>query len=332
MSHRGRHWKRDGSTQLPREWAIPSPEGVQAQEHTENKYHDHAKDIYESAYDAEGDDEMYEDDYDYEEFEEEYEDDYDYEEYEEEEDEEEQLFPKHWTELNRDDLWHILGCSKYFEMDRPVPKDEAWDRLRKTYNAIVGKDISSLPLNDSSRRGRSLGGFQVSVEARVTNDRGRGVFATEPISKGSLVWSTEYTATFPNPTSYRQFLFALSPDLACECIPWSYIQKRNLSNGKGNVNEGEEVFQISLDLDIGALINGGMPNDEFKEEAIDEYANVGCVETGMEGGYREKYSAFRDIDAKEEIQVDYGEFADIDAWWDFGLGCTLCDVHSHYDE
>ena len=286
LNHRGRHWKKDGSTHLPEECVIPPLE------HTPEE----AAEFLEKAK------------------------------------AQEKKKPTHWTEFDRTDFWYAFDCPEVFQTPRPVPTGATWNYMRETYRAIVGEDASSISTNFTS----GVGGFRAPVEARLTKNRGRGIFATDDIAKHSLVWRTDYTARFPSSLTYRQYLLTLSPDLACEAMPWSYVQRMPTDNET-------DVLHISMDLDIGALINSGslfrsdgtfpdtgLPAGQIPPE-WDEYANVGCIENDMEGGCENNYFALRDIYVGEELFVHYANFSNANAWFGFGLECTVCDVHSPDD-
>ena len=267
-------------------------------------------------------------------------------------------FDKHWREFSRNDFWYALDCPQMFERRRtgedgsktmssdPIPTSATWKYLRDTYRAVVGSDQSSIfsdDLDNSNDDNIGYDGFYVKIEPKQTKDHGRGVFANQYIPKGTLVWNTQYTARFPNPHTYREFLLAVSPDLACEIMPWSYIQ--SLATFETLVVEGsqEELKQqiISIDMDYGALINGGLEyvDDDYDwqesshEDDDNDYANIGCsqsvkdYDTGYNVCAEENYYALRDIRKGEELFVHYRSFSMVGpAWNDIDLQCTVCDL------
>ena len=261
-------------------------------------------------------------------------------------------FDKDWTEYNRNDFWYAFDCPQVFQRPNSglVPTDATFHYLRDTYRAIVGDERSSIhiePLttttegesegdkddddDETSNKKHSIGyggrgGFHVQGEARRTKDHGRGVFAIQNIPKGTLIWDTKYTARFPDAKTYRQFLLSISPDLACEVMPWTYIQKSQPTNNQNN--DGSELKQpshvISLDTDYGALMNGGIEMEDATSN--DDYANIGCNKDTNGLCVDGNYYALRDIKPGEELFVNYHSFNVLDAWKDVSLECTVCDV------
>ena len=216
---------------------------------------------------------------------------------EEWEDEEEE-----WDEEQEtiDDIWDSLVCPEIFSTQRPIHSQETWNKVIDIYNTIVEDDGNLDPLKN---------GFSVGIEAKQTEFKGRGIYATHAINKGDLIWSTTRTARFGNADDYRQFLSMLDADFACDVLQWAYVQ--DLSDSK----EHEEL-RISVDLDEGCFCNG-----EGSDES-DELSSVGCDEdeaVKYEGGCTSNYFALRGIAAGEELICNYGEFVISHGWGEFGL-------------
>ncbi len=116
--------------------------------------------------------------------------------------------------------------------------------MRDAYRRIVGPEHSSiLPTNEKN-------GLHVPYKVDYVNDeKGRGVFATAPIKKGTLVWSSHkrQSARFFDGDSYRQFVATVPVDLACDIMQFSYVQDF------GPPHSPE--LAICTDLDEGALVS-----------------------------------------------------------------------------
>ena len=196
-------------------------------------------------------------------------------------------------------MWRDLGCGRIFKRERPVHSQVAWLNARALYRSVVG---------DESSIGRSAqddvdhpNGFAVKVEAKQAGHKGRGVFAAQDISRGSLVWSTRKTARFRTGAQYRKFIYGLEPGFACDVLQWAYVQ-----------DVGRGRLRASVDLDEGCFCNNGHSGG----------ANVGCHETAAEeyeGGCVENYFATQDLKAGDELLCAYGEFAVPSGWRKFGL-------------
>jgi len=193
-------------------------------------------------------------------------------------------------------IWYNLGCPHIFSTERPIHSQQKWKQAIDIFHAIVG-DGHLDPLKN---------GFSVGIEAKQTEGKGRGIYATHPIKNGELVWSSKRTAMFDDGDDYRHFLSVLDVDFACDVLQWAYVQ---------DVSDSDEhqELQISVDLDEGCFCNDGGDG---------EPSSVGCDEdeaVNFEGGCRSNYFALRDIEAGEELLCNYDEFALPDGWKEFGL-------------
>jgi len=201
----------------------------------------------------------------------------------------------HWTINN---AWYDMGCEEVFSSERPIHSPQKWKEAIQIYQTIV-QNSKLDPVNN---------GFSVGVEAKQADQsKGRGIYATHPIKKGDLVWSTKRTARFDNADDYKLFISKLETGFACDVIQWAYVQDINDS-------EEEEELKISVDLDEGCFCNGegfdGLPG------------NVGCDEDAamnFKGGCKSNYFALDDIKAGEEFICKYGEFAIPGGWGKFGI-------------
>ena len=106
-------------------------------------------------------------------------------------------------------IWDIFGCSHIFLTERPIHSEQKWIQAIDIYRAII-EDSYLDPVKN---------GFRVGIEPKQTQyHEGRGIYATHPIKKGELVWSSKGTARFNNDDDYSQFLSMLSVEFVCEAL------------------------------------------------------------------------------------------------------------------
>jgi len=207
--------------------------------------------------------------------------------------------PSEWWSWSQEEFDHHLNCDAIIKAGRPLPNDETWVILRKTYRQIVGDD-STISRRDD------VDGFDVGVpiHAGISPGKGRGLFATQDIPQGTRVWtSRRQCACFYEGDSFRKFLASLPTSLACDVLMWAYVEDFGYDEGE----------LLCCDLDKASLMN-------TKEKGED--ANVGCVRevaSKYKGGCADNIFALRTIRAGEEILCDYDDFDVPDGWTRFGL-------------
>jgi len=148
--------------------------------------------------------------------------------------------------------------------------------------------------------------------------KGRGVYATEPISKGTLVVDLDNGSTgiFKVGHSWREFAVSLPKETACNFIEWSWVQTIPPENDDDDdIRNGLTIF---IAFDESNLMNSA------DWDGVE--ANVRCGrppehDEAERGPCRFHYYAARDIAAGEELLINYGEFEDLDqqGWTDIGL-------------
>mmetsp|Transcript_15804 Transcript_15804/g.23264 ORF Transcript_15804/g.23264 Transcript_15804/m.23264 type:complete len:248 (+) Transcript_15804:151-894(+) len=159
-----------------------------------------------------------------------------------------------------------------------IYNETTWKSLRRSYRKAVEKKSTINPDDDDPRSG-----FRVPYEVRHSPIRGRSIFVTKPVKRGKLLWRGDYDAAFTSAVTLRRFLEMLPWELQCEILLWAYPV------------EGGEAH---VALDAGSFVNHG--------ETI-EQINFGPNDR-----------AVRDIDAGEEILMNYTEFIEYDSnsWFD----------------
>jgi len=180
------------------------------------------------------------------------------------------------------------------EDPRPIHNESTWAYLRGVYVEIVGLEKSTLSAD------RSASGFQVPFYVGWGPEVGRTVYAGADIQKGSVILDVELqNAKFQTGNDFRRFLVALPKDLACDVLMWAYV-----------VESGGSL-KIAVDLDEGSFLNSyDTPNAQL--DNID-----GQTKKDINGAF--VYYAIEDIDAGEEIMINYGDFAHPGGWESFGL-------------
>lgn len=219
-----------------------------------------------------------------------------------------------WVEKEYENMrhWELLkyhfGCiaSEFAEdqdTDLKIFSDEEFERAKEIYVQVVGEERSTISKTEKS--------LHVPVTVKIVEGKGRGLFTTAPVKKGQLVWSRDELASFYNGQDFREFLKRIGKDLACGVLQWAWCQ--DISDGKG-------ILSINVGLDPGSFMN--QPDwyyDEDGEEQSDNL-NVGCVPEFYDpGDCVSNLYALRDLEAEEEILVDYSTFALTTGWRYFGL-------------
>lgn len=162
----------------------------------------------------------------------------------------------------------VSGCAEY----KPPKTDhdtDTWLLIRKKYYESKGKKVTDEDLRRE--------GILVPYEVRHDPKRGRGIFVTERVRKGTRMWDDSQLAFFKTRDHFVQFLEQLPHDLQCDILLWAYVHKGN----------------VECDLDPGSFINHG------------ETAEV--INMNNSG------KATRDIKAGEPILQNYTKFIEYDS-------------------
>eukprot|EP00978_Attheya_sp_CCMP212_P024219 scaffold75812_cov49-Attheya_sp.AAC.3 len=178
--------------------------------------------------------------------------------------------------------------------NRPIPDEEMWKLMRRAYIDVVGTEESTPHAT-----------FDAPFHVEQTDEKGRGVFATEPIKKGSPI-SDVQEAVFDDRDSFYKFLKSIPQIHACDVLYWAWTEYQNIPNSF------QKRLVLGLNLDKSAMIN----NSRSKK-----LANMGCdpeAAKKFEGGCDKYEFALKDIEAGEEILSLYGGFdAGSEAWDSF---------------
>ena len=204
----------------------------------------------------------------------------------------------------------------YTKQHSDVVSEEQQQKLRDQWAILSDKykrEVNLVPIE----KGKSQ--FLVPVRIGNAGVKGRGVFATEPILKDTMVADllNGSTGIFKDARSWRSFVMSLpTVELSCNFIEWCWIQMMPPENENDNdVRNGLTVF---IAFDESNLLNSA------DWDGIE--ANIRCGappkhEGGERGVCRFHFYAARDIAAGEELLINYAEIEDVSqqGWVDFGL-------------
>lgn len=177
-------------------------------------------------------------------------------------------------------------------------------------------DNEKPPLKSSFKEGwDQLGtvGFnsEFPLELQTVPGKGRGLFATTLIPKGSKIWDSRYRAVFPNECVARHFFQHLSNRQKCDAMFWGYAnnfygygsQYMLDLDGHGYTNHAETSkvnarhhFETELDT------NDYRVSRFFSSQQLTPQQRAARNKPGAYGLY-----ALRDIQPGEEIVYNYGE-------------------------
>lgn len=245
-----------------------------------------------------------------------------------------------WWDYSIDDLFEILfNCGEILYDVTPAPVTEKdIDKLQQQFDEIrnkYAKEVNLLPIQQPTPENR-FSTMVVPTEIKDAGIKGRGVFATERIEKGSLVMSLNAgnMGIFKDGATWRSFAATLPRETACNFIEWSWVQEITPEKGNNDIREGLTIF---VAFDESSLLNAGSWDWGGGEEAnircgtpfhseqysinMNEGGDANENEEEKWGPCRFDYYATRDIEAGEELLLNYGDFEDEDQhqWTDIGL-------------
>lgn len=183
-----------------------------------------------------------------------------------------------------------------------------WDEMVTKYKAEV----------NLSPKGSSENVMVVPSEiGDAGSDKGRGVFVTEKVPKGSLVINTDSDSIgiFKDGHTWRKYVATLPAYTACNVIEWSWIQDFALDD-KNDVRNG---LTIMTAWDESNLLN----NADWEDSEEDPNVRCGTPPKGWpeEEGNDQwgpclfHYYAIQDIEAGDEILMAYSEFENFSRDW-----------------
>eukprot|EP00978_Attheya_sp_CCMP212_P033199 scaffold132954_cov27-Attheya_sp.AAC.1 len=116
-----------------------------------------------------------------------------------------------WKDFMLKDFKDAFGCRGRGKKDFKIPDTETWMIMRKLYQDIVGEKSTIAPLSNES-------GMKVPFYVAHVPGKGRAVFASQPVKKGTLVWDERQQGDFFDGDSFRKFLVSLPTELRCDAL------------------------------------------------------------------------------------------------------------------
>jgi hypothetical protein len=163
--------------------------------------------------------------------------------------------------------------------------DEVWNTILPDAYTKYMKEWKNKVV---SLKKHSEGGMVVPFEVQDDPAKGRGLYATKDIKKGTRVWTSAHFHYFNSEEDFLEFLKYLPHNLQCEIILWTYPV-------------ADTTSQVAIPFDEGVYMNDGGPGSSRNN--IESYTTT----------------AIYDIKAGEELLQDYTDFIDLDhevAWFD----------------
>lgn len=201
--------------------------------------------------------------------------------------------PDGWETYGFRKIRHHFKCKDYaHNRNKPLPTIKEWKVIKDAYLRYVDENQVFVE-SDKPDNGYN---FDINDELyyAATGKNGRGLFSTREISKGEIIHNGAHTdLIFPNAKGFRQLVFNLPRDRACDVIDWTWT---------ANVKKGGP-FRICFAMNISILANGGR-GKEINMTPLAEYTS--------------QMFANRDIMKGEELMFDYHIYST--TWSAVGLG------------
>jgi len=221
-----------------------------------------------------------------------------------------------WWDYSIDNLFEdLFNCGEIVYHDTPVPVTEKdIEKVYQQFNELrdkYAKEVNLVPIQQPTPD-NSFSLMTVPSDIKAAGGgKGKGLFASEMIKKGSLVMSLNAgnVGIFKDGATWRKFVATLPRETACNFIEWCWIQE--IIPEEGNEDDIRNGLTIFCAFDESSLMNAA---DLGVDLGYGEEANVRCgsSDDNEEGPCRFDYYATRDIEAGEELTVNYDEFEDPD--------------------
>lgn len=201
-------------------------------------------------------------------------------------------FPEGWKEYTYIEIRDHFNCpERSLDNNKPLPTLQEWQLMRDTYTRIVDNsktwdDVVPPTLGYSLKPGIPV---PPPFYAKLTRDKGRGLFASRNIKKGAVVHVGDHNdVVFPDSTVWKEYVFSLPPPLACDVAEWCWMQRLTKDG----------PFKMVCSLNISSLMNSG--GVEFGPGQMPN----ALPRTELSG----VFYATRDIAEGEEILTDYDAY------------------------
>jgi len=195
---------------------------------------------------------------------------------------------------NKENPWDVDGCDLSTKCDLKaikdsrdcdnmifgnIPNETSWKHMRAAGLAVL-EDEADFEIDSGTT-------IKVPYIIAVDDVKGRGLYATEFVKKGTVVWEPDYTAKFEDAGDYRKFLAVLPDEYVCDLLNWCYILH----------DKEDDSHTVACDLDDGSLLNTANNDVEY---------NVGHLKEKEE--FFSRVYAIRDIHPGEEFLTRYEDF------------------------
>lgn len=205
--------------------------------------------------------------------------------------------PEGWKKYGFHDIRQHFGCKEYaHDQTKSLLELDEWKIFQSAYKQYVDEsatfDDTVLPMDGYTLLENENGEAQPPpYHAKQSEGKGRGIFASHDIRKGTLVHDgSKSDLMFPTGMAWRRFIFSLPRNRACDQIDWTWTQRHN---GR---------FRLFSAINISILFNSGGPNK---------------INIQPESATSSKFYATRDIKVGEELLYDYDIYETV--WHKVGL-------------
>ncbi|KAL9181666.1 hypothetical protein ACHAXT_012009 [Thalassiosira profunda] len=202
--------------------------------------------------------------------------------------------PEGWDAFTWHEMRAHFNCAEYANDERQtrdVPTIEDWILFRETYRRVV--DFTAAfddPVPPTEGHTFPDGGRPPYRAGISKEGRGRGLFASRSIRQGELIHDGG-EVMFPDGDAWRQYVFALPRNRACDQIDWTWTRRRP-----------DGTLGVFTAMNVSVLANGG---------------SEGSANANPEGPTAVRAVAVRDIAEGEELVTDYDVYET--NWAEVGL-------------
>ena len=207
----------------------------------------------------------------------------------------------------------IFDCERLYQKGRPLYSHEQYSHLRQVYRQIMIEQSEDPNITEEIANDGTISSLTVPFVATYIPGKGRGVIAGRDIEKGERLWSSRTTAWFLSGDAYRQFLFSLKPEEACDVIMWSFVE--DLARFS---DTSEEDIRMSVDLADGSIVNNSRSPNSGCDPGATQYALEDCLYNDF---------ALSNIRKGEEITANYNDFHAKGGWHKLQLKGCKADKH-----
>lgn len=206
----------------------------------------------------------------------------------------------------------VRGCDELLKSTKghqQLPSQQYWRELRDTYLDVVGTDQSTIfwPRKNPEQ---PFSGLSVEyTEIKYSPEHGRGVYATQFIPAGTIVWNDNYDAIFPSQCAFKTFLTQISWEQGCDALQWCWGENPAESIDDYD-SDGDYATDDGHSITLSSVIGCSLDEGSFFNHSPEGTNNIG----NRDDTSRECI-ALRDIQPGEELTQDYESFED--KWYDW---------------